>query len=266
MTNTSTRTARLERYSTGRGAEIGVLTIDHPPRNLFDATLWESLIEHIAALEQAPPRAVLVRAEGPVVCGGADVTAFEDLDAVAAEQLWRDLLSRIVVPLETLPCPVVFAAHALTLTAAVEIALACDLIVANPRAQLGFVETVVALVPSMGGIQRLAARAGAGRARKMVMTGDLYDAATLHDWGVIDVLAEDTDRAARALTERLADGGTRAHAATKTIVAVWSSGGVEAADAATPNVTGALFDTADTREAIRSFLDAGPGKARFTGQ
>ncbi|RJO78963.1 enoyl-CoA hydratase/isomerase family protein [Nocardia panacis] len=263
--NTSAHTARLERSATPRGAEIAVLTIDHPPQNLFDAPLWESLIEHIAALEQAPPRAVLVRAEGPVVCGGADVAVFGGLDSAGATRLWRDLYDRIVAPLEVLPCPVVFAAHALTLTAAVEVALACDLIVAHPQAQFGFVETVVALTPSMGGIQRLAARAGAGRARKMVLTGELYDAATLYDWGVIDVIADDTDRAAHALTERLADGGTQAHAATKTIVRAWSSSGVAAADAITPRVAGALFDTVDTQEAIRSFRDVGPGKARFTG-
>ncbi|UGT60376.1 enoyl-CoA hydratase/isomerase family protein [Nocardia asteroides] len=266
MRNNSIRTARLERHTTPRGAETAVLTIDHPPRNLFEPVLWEALIAHIASLQQAPPRAVLVRAEGPVVCGGADVAAFEGRDAAGAVELWRDLHSRIIAPLEALPCPVVFAAHALTLTAGVEIALACDLIVAHPRAQFGFVETVVALTPSMGGVQRLAGRAGAGRARQMVLTGELYGAATLHNWGVVDILAEDTDREARMLTDRLADGGTRAHAATKSIVAAWSSGGLAAADAITAQVAGALFDTADARDAIRSFLEVGPGRARFTGR
>ena len=73
--------------------------------------------------------------------------------------------------LEALPAPVVFAAHALTLTAAFEIALACDLIVASPKAKFGLVEKVVGLTPSMGGTQRLAERAGSGRARQFVMSG-----------------------------------------------------------------------------------------------
>ena len=70
-----------------------------------------------------------------------------------------------------MPCPVVFAAHALTLTAAFEIALACDPILATPNAKFGLVERVVGLTPSMGGPQRLAERCGSGRARELVMTG-----------------------------------------------------------------------------------------------
>ena len=74
--------------------------------------------------------------------------------------------------LEALPAPIVFAAHALTLTAAFEIALACDLIVASPKAKFGLVEKVVGLTPSMGGTQRFAERAGSGRARQFVMAGE----------------------------------------------------------------------------------------------
>ena len=75
---------------------------------------------------------------------------------------------------EALPAPVVFAAHALTLTAAFELALACDLIVASPKAKFGLVEKVVGLTPSMGGTQRLAERAGSGRARHFVMSGGIF--------------------------------------------------------------------------------------------
>lgn len=70
--------------------------------------------------------------------------------------------------------PVVFAAHALTLTAAFELALGCDLILASRSAKFGLVEKVVGLTPSMGGTQRLAERAGSGRARQFVISGDLF--------------------------------------------------------------------------------------------
>jgi enoyl-CoA hydratase len=161
---------------------------------------------------------------------------------------------------------VVFAAHGLTLTAAFEIALGCDIILAAPRAKFGLVENVVGLTPSMGGPQRLAERAGSGRARELVMTGDLYDAATLAQWGVVNAVYDDVDEAARALTERLADGPTRAHAATKEIIAAWRSGGVGHADAITPEISGALFDTDDLQRAVVGFLDAGPGNASYTGR
>ncbi|MCX4095978.1 enoyl-CoA hydratase/isomerase family protein [Nocardia sp. alder85J] len=261
-----TKPTRLERIETPTGAEVAVISVDHPPLNLFDKALLDALAADIAELTAAPPRAVLLRADGKVVSGGVDVHVFEGLSTAEGAQLWRTLFAGIVHPLEALPCPVVFAAHGLTLTAAFEIALACDIILAAPKAKFGLVETVVGLTPSMGGPQRLAERAGSGRARELVMTGDLYDAATLADWGVVNAVHDDVDTVARSLVQRLADGPTRAHAATKRIVGAWRSGGVAQADSVTLEVSGELFGTDDLRGAVQSFLTDGPGKATYTGR
>ena len=257
---------RLERIGTEAGAQLAILTIDHPPLNLFDSALLESLAADLGELTANPPRALLLRAEGKVVSGGVDVHEFDGLTVEQGAALWRRLFDRIIHPIEKLPCPVIFAAHGLTLTAAFEISLACDVLLAGPKAKFGLVETVVGLTPSMGGPQRLAERAGSGRARELVMTGDVYDAATMADWGVVNAVHEDVDTAARALAVRLADGPTRAHAATKQIIAAWRSGGVAHADSVTPEVSGELFDTEDLRDGVRSFLEVGPGTASYTGR
>lgn len=260
-----TEPTTLTRSRTTAGAEVAVLTLDHGPLNLFDQAMFDSLVARIAELGPNPPRALLLRAEGKVNSAGVDVHVFQGLTAQQGADLWRRLFAEIIDPLEALPCPVVFAAHGLTLTAAFEIALGCDIILAAPRAKFGLVETVVGLTPSMGGPQRLAERAGSGRARELVMTGDLYDAATLAQWGVVNAVHDDVDAAARALTDRLADGPTKAHAATKAIIAAWRSGGVRHADALTPELSGALFDSDDLQRAVVSFLDVGPGHATYTG-
>ncbi|PTR30189.1 enoyl-CoA hydratase/carnithine racemase [Rhodococcus sp. OK519] len=266
MTEPSAGPTRLERVTTAAGAEVAVLTFDHGPLNLFDQAMFDAVISDIDDLTARPPRALLLRADGKVVSGGVDVHVFDGLTAEQGAQLWESLFAQICHPLEALPCPVVYAAHGLTLTAAFEIALACDIIVAGPKARFGLVETVVGLTPSMGGPQRLAERAGSGRARELVMTADLYDAATLHDWGVVNYVHDDVDAEARALVARLADGPTRAHAATKRIVEAWRSGGIAHADSVTPEVSGALFDTDDLRGAVRTFLGAGPGHATYRGR
>ncbi|MCU1643616.1 MAG: 2-(1,2-epoxy,2-dihydrophenyl)acetyl-CoA isomerase [Nocardia sp.] len=263
---TDTKPTRLERIVTEGGAQAAILTIAHPPLNLFDKALFEAIAADIEELAAEPPRAVLLRAEGKLVSGGVDVHVFDGLSMAEGAHLWQTLFARIIHPLESLPCPVIFAAHGLTLTAAFEIALACDIILAAPRAKFGLVETVVGLTPSMGGPQRLAERAGSGRAREFVMTGDLYDAATMADWGVVNAVHEDVDTAARALLARLADGPTRAHAATKEIIGAWRSGGVAHADSVTPQVSGQLFATEDLQNAVQSFLEVGPGKATYTGR
>ncbi|WP_446225939.1 enoyl-CoA hydratase/isomerase family protein [Nocardia sp. IBHARD005] len=261
-----TQPTRLIREFTEAGAEFATITIDHPPLNLFDRRLIASLIADIAAVSALPPRALLIRAQGKVVSGGVDVNIFDGRTVEEGAQLWRELFERIIHPLEALPCPVVFAAHGLTLTAAFEISLACDFILAAPKAKFGLVETVVGLTPSMGGPQRLAERAGSGRAREFVMTGDLYDAATMAEWGVVNAVHEDLETATGALITRLAEGPTRAHAATKQIIGAWRCGGVAHADSVTPEVSGELFATADLRGAVRSFLEIGPGKATYRGE
>ena len=132
-----------------------------------------------------------------------DVHLFDGLAVADAERLWADLLEMIHA-VEELPCPTVFAAHALCLTAAFELSLACDLLLAAESARFGLVETVVGLTPAMGGTQRLADRAGPARARELVMTGGLFDAATLERWNVVNRVLPDAgfDAAARALRPR----------------------------------------------------------------
>lgn len=257
---------RLERIHTDAGAEVAVLTFDDGGLNLFDRAMFDALTADLDALSAEPPRAVLLRAEGKVNSAGVDVHVFDGLTDEQGAELWRTLFAELIHQIEALPCPVVYAAHGLTLTAAFEIALACDIILAAPKAKFGLVEIVVGLTPSMGGPQRLAERAGSGRARELVMTGGTYDAAAMLSWGVVNAVHEDVDTAARELVARLADGPTRAHAATKRIVEAWRSGGVAHADSVTPDVSGSLFGTEDLRGAVRSFLDEGPGKARYAGR
>lgn len=100
------------------------------------------------------------------------------------------------------------------------------------------------------------------------MTAGRYDAATLHGWGVVDrVLPDDGfDTAARAFAATLAAGATRAHAATKQVLAALRAGGVTGADARVPAVAGELFGTEDLPAALASFRADGPGKATFRGR
>jgi enoyl-CoA hydratase/carnithine racemase len=100
------------------------------------------------------------------------------------------------------------------------------------------------------------------------MTGELYQAATLERWNVVNRVLPDEgfDRAARQFARRLADGPTRAHAATKKIVrAALEGGGARAADERVPELAGELFATEDLKGAVRSFLQNGPGHATYSG-
>jgi enoyl-CoA hydratase/carnithine racemase len=262
-----------------RDGDVAVVVLDSPPLNLvtpavFDAL--ESVVGELGALTDPSrvdrARAVLFEARGKVVSGGVDVALFRDIaegpePVSRGSELWARWL-RVAQAVEDLPVPTVFAAHGLTLTAAFEISLCCDILLAAEKASFGLVEIVVGLTPSMGGPQRLAERAGPARARELIFTGEHYPAAVLERWNVVNRVLPDEGfaAAARAYAARVAAGPTVAHAATKTLISASVRDGARAADALVPEVSGALFATDDLRGAVASFLADGPGKASYTGR
>ena len=251
-----------------RDGPLAVVTFDSPPLNLFTRELGQGIEDALEALEADPPRGLLFRAEGKVVTGGVDVRLFKERAERGgnADDGVRGLLEQNR-RIEALPYPTVFAAHALCLTWAFELALACDLLLAAEAASFGLVERRVGLTPGAGGTQRIAERAGPARARELVYSADVYPAATLERWNVVNRVLPDAgfDEATRAFARELAEGPTVAHGATKRIVRAYLEGGVAGADAVTDDQFGALFASDDLRGAVESFLTEGPGKATFTG-
>ena len=251
--------ARLE-----RDGDLGVLVIENQPLNLFDAEMVRDIL---AALDRTDDcRALLVRAEGKYFTGGVDVKVFKGLSESDATQLTADLLA-ITHRMEELPFPTLASVQGLCLTAGLELSLACDMIWAAESAQFGLVEAVIGLTPLMGGTQRIAERAGPARARELVMSGGLYDAATLERWNVVNRVLPDSELAEKSLrfAQRLAAGPTSAHNATKRIVRAYLEHGVRGADDATAAIGAPLFETDDLQQAVESFLAEGPGKAEFKG-
>lgn len=255
-----------ERVRYERDGDLGVLTLADPPLNLFDRDLVTQVSQGFAAAEAEPPRALVLRAEGKVFTGGVDVKVFRGLSEADAKAFAVELLE-ITHTIEALPFPTLAVVHGLCLTAGFELSLACDMIWAAESATFGLVEAVVGVTPFMGGTQRVAERAGPARARELVMTGALYPAETLERWNVVNRVVADGQLGEKAMAfgQRLAAGPTRAHAATKRIVRAQTDGGTHAADAATPEIAAALFETEDLKEAVETFLREGPGKASFSG-
>jgi enoyl-CoA hydratase len=247
--------------------DVGEIVLSNPPLNLFDQELMDDLHAATDQAAAAAPRALIVRAEGKVFTAGVDVHVFEGLDIPSADALTGRLL-QLTHTLEDMPFPTLAVVHGLCLTAGLEIALACDLLWASGQARFGLVEKVVGITPLMGGTQRMAERAGTARAREFVYSGALYDAATMHDWGVVNRVLDDGALLddARTFAAELAAGPTIAHAATKAIVRAQADHGTRGADERTAALTSHLFETRDSRNAVQTFLQHGPGHATFTGK
>ncbi|HEX4734633.1 MAG TPA: enoyl-CoA hydratase/isomerase family protein [Thermoleophilaceae bacterium] len=251
-----------------RQGDVGLVVLDDPPLNLFGSELTGDLVAALDEAEGDMPRALVVRAEGRVFTGGVDVQEFAGLTHEQGAALFGDLV-KIVHKLEGMPIPTIASVHALCLTAGFELALGCDILLAAEAAGFGLVERVVGLTPGMGGTQRVAERAGPARARELVMTGELFDAATLERWNVVnrvypdDALQEQTMKFA----EQLAAGPPKAHDATKRMVRAYlDEGGPRGADAHVGDIAASLFATEDLQNAVQTFLAEGPGKAKFQGR
>jgi enoyl-CoA hydratase/carnithine racemase len=237
---------------------LGILTLANPPLNLFTIELIEDLRAAVTEAQRAPLRALLVRAEGKIFSGGADVSVFKGISAIDARRLFTSHL-QLIADLEELPYPTLAAVQGLCIAAGLELVLACDLIWANTSARFAQAEASIGTTTLLGGAQRLAERVGPARAREIVYTADQYDAVTFERWNIVNkVVVDDVFEAqSRAFAERLAKGPTMAYAAGKRFVRAYLDGGIRTADKLVDQVAPALFDSDDMRAGVSGLLEHG---------
>ena len=247
---------------------IGTIRLARPPMNALNRQIQEEI--RACALEAGARediRAVIVYGGEKVFAAGADIKEMASL-GYTDMALRAHELSGSFSAVAAIPKPTIAAITGYALGGGFELALCCDFRIAGDNAKVGQPEILLGIIPGAGGTQRLAERAGPARAREFVMTGGLYDAATLERWNVINRVLEDAELQEKGMkfAHSLAAGPTVAHAMTKRIVRAYLDGGIERADEVTPGVFADLFATEDLQGAVRSFLDVGPGKATFTGR
>jgi enoyl-CoA hydratase/carnithine racemase len=242
---------------------LGLLSLANPPLNLFDQALMEDLRTAVDQARQHRLRALLVRADGKVFSGGANVATFKGKSANEARELFTSHL-RTIADLEELPFPTIAAVQGPCMAAGLELALACDLIWAASSARFGQVEASIGTTTLLGGVQRLAERAGPSRAREIIYSADQYDAATFERWNIVNrvVPDENLEPETRAFAEQLANGATLAYAAGKRIVRAYLERGIRAADTLVDEIGPALFETADMRAGVDGLLEHGPRQFR----
>ena len=237
---------------------LGILTLANPPLNLLSGELIEDLRAATNEVKRAPLRALLLRAEGKVFCAGADVSAFKGKTGSEARERFTTHL-RMIADLEELPFPTLAAVQGMCVGGGLELVLACDLIWAAASARLGQLEATIGTTTLLGGVQRLAERAGSNRAREIIYTAEQYDAPTFERWNIVNRVVPDDafESQTRAFAERLASGPTLAYAAGKRIVRAYLEGGIRAADRVVGEVAPPLFQSEDMRAAVAALVEYG---------
>lgn len=176
-------------------------------RNALDFDLLAELKAAIATVQaDAEARVMIVAGAGKAFCAGANLQSMFGDTTRPVHEL-RDHLKGVYASflgLRELTIPTIAAVHGAAVGAGLNIALACDVVVAGPRAAFGPTFAEIGLHPGGGCSWMLTERIGAGNATAAILSGDIIKADEALRLGLANVLAEDPEAKARELAARYA--------------------------------------------------------------
>jgi enoyl-CoA hydratase/carnithine racemase len=244
---------------------VGTLRLDRPPMNALDIATQDrikELAEEITRREDV--RAVVVYGGEKVFAAGADIKEMRAMDHAAMVARARGLQDSFTA-VARIPKPVVAAITGYALGGGCELALCADYRIAADNAKLGQPEILLGLIPGAGGTQRLSRLIGPSRAKDLIFTGRHVRADEAFTLGLVDrvVPAADVYTEAHAWAAKLAQGPAIALRAAKESVDAGLETDLDTGLAIERNWFAGLFATEDRERGMKSFVEEGPGKAKF---
>jgi enoyl-CoA hydratase len=228
------------------------LVLNRPSaRNALNTALLGDLAAALKRLAEQPDcRAVLIHGADGNFAAGADIA---EIETRTTEDAAVDPRKAYWTAVRAFPKPIVAAVEGFALGGGLELALMADLLVVGDTARLGLPETGLGLIPGAGGGQRLICRIGPARASRMVLTGEIIDAATAYDWGIASHCAQDALEMGAKLAALLAERAPLALMAAKGALVE----GAEASLAFSQERAGFenLLSSEDKLEGIQAFRD-----------
>lgn len=236
---------------------VATVTLNNPPQNRISDQMIGELADAVRTIEASGCRAVLLRAEGADFSFGGDILPWDDADVHDLRSRFEHYMS-VFNTFEALPVPVIAAVQGLCFGGGLELAVRADVIFAGETARFGHPEQTLGIVTLLGGIYRIAEKAGRARAIEWALTSEQVPATVMANAGVVNHVVPDAELAGTALafTRKAAAGPTRAHAAHKALLRTWSTAGTAAADAVMFDIAMPLFETQDVRTALPSAITA----------
>lgn len=255
-------TIRLE-----RDGAVAVLTVDRQEkRNALSSTVRAEIIAALDALRDDEGVRVLVitGAGEKAFVAGADIgefarrTPLEQRAAMAGRTVFGEI--------GAYPKPVIAMINGFCLGGGCELALACDLRVASDTAKLGQPEVNLGIIPGGGGTQRLPRIVGTGQAMRLVLSGDIVDAAEALRIGLVDLVhpAAELREKTLELARRIAEKSPVALRMAKSAIRAAAEMPLSAGDAYETELFITAFASDDRREGVAAFMEKRP--AQFTGR
>ncbi len=195
---------------------------------------------------------------------GADIAQMQSMSALEGRNFGK-LGQAVFNKLENLPQPVIAAINGFALGGGCELAMACDIRIASEKAKFGQPEVTLGITPGFAGTQRLPRLVGKGRAKQLLYTDDVIDAAEAYRIGLVNVVvsAEELMTTAKAMAQKIQSRAAVAVQLCKAAVNEGLDTDLETGTAYEAEVFGLCFATADQKEGMAAFTEK--RKAQFTG-
>ena len=178
--------------------EIGIITLKRPEaRNALNRKMIQELGDALTGLENDPQIRSIIITGNKDFCAGADI---KEMNAIKPEEIetfckWGH---KVFDQLENMGKPVIAAINGFALGGGCELALACDIRIAGEGAKFGQPEVNLGLIPGFGGTQRLSRLVGIGKAKEMILTGDIINAKEASSIGLVNKVVKDEELLVKA--------------------------------------------------------------------
>ena len=207
MTAVLPSTSSFQHLSSAQEGPLAIVTLNRPQRrNALSLELMQELILCLDQIGQSrEARAVILAGAGKVFCSGHDLSEMTGRQINDYRRIF-DVCSELMAKLQTIPQPVIAQVHGIATAAGCQLVAACDLVVASEEASFGTPGVKIGIFCSTPMVA-LTRAIGQKRALQMLLTGELVNARTAAEWGLVNevVPAAELESAARRMALKVAE-------------------------------------------------------------
>ena len=177
---------------------IGIITLNRPEsRNALNRKMLQELGDTLTCLENDVQIRAIIITGNKDFCSGADI---KEMNAIKPEEIesfcrWGH---KVINQIENMGKPVIAAINGFALGGGCELALACDIRIAGESAKFGQPEVNLGLIPGFGGTQRLCRLVGIGKAKEIILTGEIINAKEAASIGLVNRVEKDEELMTKA--------------------------------------------------------------------
>lgn len=242
-----------------KAEQVAIVTINNPPLNVMNTLVVQELNEVFSGFEYDDEVvAVIITGYGnKAFMAGADIKEFPQLIGKANLKPTFMESHAVLNRIDNFPKPTIAVLNGLTLGGGCELALTCDIRIAEEHAQLGLPEIKLGLFPGGGGTQRLPRLVGESKAKELMFTGDAITAQTAEKIGLVNSVVPTGEglQTAKDLAKKISRHSLQALSRIKRAVDEGADLSLEKSIEREAELFEEVFQTEDIKEGVQAFIE-----------